>query len=101
MALSDSARERLIVALTDDTVGSEVADAIDSGSNAQGAAVADLGATGDITAAGLSTADTYTDNAVNAELDSLMAEVEARLDDAEAKIDELAGSLRDAGIIAS
>lgn len=41
MALSTEAKRRLKVALTDETVGTEVADAIDAGANKQGVAVDD------------------------------------------------------------
>ena len=57
-------------------------------------AVSAIGTTVDISAAALSTADTYTDAAVNAELDSLMGEVESRLDVLEAKMDELLAALK-------
>lgn len=57
-------------------------------------AVDPLGSTSDISAAGLSTGDSYTDAAVNAELDSLMGEVEARLDALEAKMDALIAALK-------
>lgn len=53
-----------------------------------------MGTTTDISAAALSTADTYTDAAVNAEIDAKMAEVEARLDAIEAKMDELLAALK-------
>ena len=77
MALSDKAREAMRRAITDDNTAEEVSDAIDSGANDQGAAVADLSAAG---AAG-------TDAAL--------------IDAANAKIDELLGALRAAGIIAT
>jgi len=106
MALSSNARKALEIALANsesapNSTSKEVADAIDTGGNPQGAAVADIGATSNISAAALSTSDTYTDAAVNAELDSLMGEVESRMDAAEAKIDALLGSLRSAEIIAT
>lgn len=76
MALTDRQRKILKDGLADGKVADEIADAIDSGSNDQGVAVADLGAAA---AAG-------TDAAL--------------IDNLNAKVDELLGSLRAAGIIA-
>jgi len=70
-----------------------------------GTAVADIGTTSNLPASGsaLSTGDTYTDAAVNSEIDAqinaLISPLESRLDVIEAKIDELLASLRDSGQI--
>lgn len=106
MALSDKARRALEIALASsqaspESVAKEIADAVDSGSNPQAAAVAALGSTSDISAAALSTGDTYSDAAVNSELDSLMGEVEARLDAVEGKVDAVIAALKAAGLMAS
>lgn len=96
MALSDREKKDLRDALADQTGSpSQLTEKLTSAVDAQAAAasVSALGTTSDINAAGLSTADTYTDAAVNAELDSLMGEVEARLDTIEAKIDEVLAAL--------
>ena len=100
MSLSKKAKEVLIVAVANKSVGEEIATAIDAGSNDQAATVAAIGVTADVSAAALSTTNTYTDLAVNAELDSLIGEIEARTDVIEAKIDELIAALKAAGIMA-
>lgn len=76
MALTESQRQILRVAMGNRSKADAVADMIDAGGNPQGAAVTDLSAAG---AAG-------TDAAI--------------IDNANAKIDELLGSLRAVGIIA-
>lgn len=86
MALSAKARRRLEVALARRDVAVEIADAIDSGSNAQAAAVADAGVI----------AGTY---AIPAEPTG--AEVDATVQVVADKVDELLASLRAAGILAS
>jgi len=107
MPLSEETKRRMDHALTSESAADEVESLIDAGGNPQGAAVTDLGTTTDLpaSAAALSTSDTYTDAAVNGEIDTqvdaLAAAVEARLDDIEAKVDELLTSLRAAAIIAS
>lgn len=85
MALT--ARQRKIIkdGLADGSVGDEIADAID----AQGVAVADIGATTDLVGV-----DGTGSNAAP------LVETEGRIDVVEAKVDELLGSLRAAGIIA-
>lgn len=45
MALSNDTKKRMVIALTDEAAGQELAAAVDSGSNAQAAAVADLNQT--------------------------------------------------------
>ena len=94
MALTEAQRKALRIALGSRGIsGNEadaIADAIDSGGNPQGAAVADLGVTTDLTGV-----DGVGNNAAD------LATTESRLDDIEAKIDELLSSLRTAGIIAS
>lgn len=101
MALSTEQRRLLGIALGDDVAAAAIADVIDAGGNPVAAAIAAIGATSNISAAALSTSDTYTDAAVNAELDSLMGEVEGRLDVIEAKIDAVIAGLKAAGIMAS
>jgi len=100
MALSNKAKEAFRRAFTEEESVDEVVSAIESGSNPQAATVAPLGATADFSAAALSTADTYTDAAVNAELDSLVGEVEDRMDAVEAKIDAVIAALKAAGLMA-
>lgn len=131
MALSTDARANMQLAMVSDILGDEVSDAIDTGGNPIASNVAALGSTSDlsalvivatsITAAGLSTGDSYTDAAVNGEIDTLMAEVEtaldlkadnvdaetlrteveARMDAIEAKIDAVIAALVAAGIMAA
>lgn len=106
MALSQAARDYLVIALSNKRLGAEVADAIDAGGNAQAATVAALGATTNLpaTAAVLSTSNTYTDAAVKAAIDgavtALRAAAETRLDNAEAKIDAVIASLKAAHLMA-
>ncbi len=90
MALSDTAREAIRRAVTDDATAEEISDTIDAGANDQGAAVAAIGATSDLTGV-----DGTGNNAAD------LATTESRLDTIEAKIDELSASLRTANIIAT
>lgn len=86
MALSAKAKKRLEVALARRDVAVEIAAAIDAGSNAQGAAVADLAAI----------SGTY---AIPAEPTG--AEVDATAQTVATKLNALLASLRAAGIIAT
>lgn len=95
MPLTDRQRQWLRHGIGNQEIGNAIADLIDSGGNPVAANVAALGATADLSA--LSTADTYTDAAVNA----VFSEVEARLDSSEAKTDEVIASLKAAGIMSS
>ena len=89
MSLSKKAKEVLVVAVANKSVGDEIADAIDAGSNDQAAAVAVIGATTDLTGV-----DGTGSNAAD------LATTEARLDVVEAKIDEVIAALKAAGIMA-
>lgn len=90
MALSAEAKRVLEIAMGSRPLASEVAAAIDSGSNPQAASVAALGATTDLTGV-----DGTGDNAAD------LATTEARLDAIEAKIDALISALKAAGLMAS
>lgn len=85
MSLSSKAKEVLIVAVANKSVGEEISAAIDSGANDQAASVAAIGVTTDLTDVG-GAAD--------------LATTEARLDVIEAKIDEVIAALKAAGIMA-
>ncbi|MGK2864911.1 MAG: hypothetical protein ACSLE0_23465 [Chitinophagaceae bacterium] len=52
-----------------------------------------------ISPAGVSTNDTYSDAAINTELDSLFGEVDVRLDGVETKIDEVLTTLKAEGVL--
>lgn len=96
MALSQDAKKRLIIALTDEAVGAEVASAIESGSNPRAASVAAMGVTANLPAVPASFADlAEARTAVN---DQRTA-VEARLDAIELKIDALLAALKAAGLM--
>lgn len=106
MALSQEARDRLIIALTSRPVGKEVADYIDDIHIAAPAShVALLGATTNVPVSNvtLSTGDTYTDAAVKAAIDSAVnasrVAIEARLDAIEAKVDAALLALQVAGLM--
>ncbi|NIU02217.1 MAG: hypothetical protein GWN01_15345 [Nitrosopumilaceae archaeon] len=93
--LTDKARKALEIALASSqaspaSVAKEIADAIDSGSNPQAAAVAELGTTTDLTGV-----DGTGNNAAD------LATTEARLDAVEAKVDEVIAALKAAGLMAS
>ncbi len=95
MALSDKARRDLEIAMANsqdspDSTAKEVADAIDTGGNPQGSAVAEIGTTVDLVGV-----DGSGSNAAP------LTGTESRLDVLEAKLDELTASLRAAGIIAT
>ena len=90
MALSTKAKKRLEVAMARRVEALEVIAAIEGGSNPQGAAVANLGATSNLVGV-----DGTGSNAAP------LVGTEARLDAIEAKLDALLTSLRAAGIIAT
>lgn len=89
MSLSKKAKEVLVVAVANKSVGEEIADAIDAGSNDQAGAVAAIGATVDLVGV-----DGTASNAAP------LVGTEARLDVIEAKIDEVIAALKAAGIMA-
>lgn len=108
MALSEKARKQLETGLAESldapsSASKEIADAIDSGSNPQAAAVAALGSTSDLSAV----AGTYATPAeptgaeVDATAQALADEVETRLDNVEAKVDAVIAALKAAGLMAS
>lgn len=103
MALSSEARRRMVLAMVSKEFGQEVADAIDSGSNAQADNVAELGATTDLSAVSgtYGNATEPTGAEVDATVQASVDEVEDRLDAIEAKVDELLAALVAAEIMAS
>ena len=107
MALSVRTKRILEVAMADRVASAEMAAAIDSGSNPQAASVALIAVpTTDIpaAAAALSTADTYTDADVNAEInaaiDTVALVIEGRLDTLETKVNAIITALKAAGLMA-
>lgn len=88
MALSKKQRELLAVALADEAVAKQIADAVDAGANPKAASVAVIGATTNLVAP-----------AVIADAAPL-AGTESRLDAVEAKIDAVINALKNAGLMA-
>jgi hypothetical protein len=90
MALSNKAKEVLIVACANKSVGEELAAAIEAGANGQAAAVAAIGATSDLVGV-----DGTGSNAAP------LVGTESRLDAIEAKVDAVIAALKAAGLMAS
>lgn len=90
MALSDKAREYLEVAMGSTTYSEEVADAVDSGSNAEAAYVAPFGATSNLVGV-----DGTGSNAAP------LVGTESRLDAIESKVNAIIAALIAAGLMAA
>jgi predicted RNA methylase len=100
MSLSKKTKEILTVAMADKKSAAELAAAVDSmHAVAPAANVAALGTTTGLPAAALSTADTYTDAAVNTAINALKTASETRLDNIETKVDAIIAALIAAGLM--
>jgi hypothetical protein len=89
MSLSSKARAVMRVAFANKSVATEIADALDSGSNPQAASIAAIGATSNLVGV-----DGTGSNAAP------LAGTESRLDAIEAKVDALIAALKAAGLMA-
>lgn len=104
MALSKRTKEVLEVAMADRRAAKEVSDALGAAAGPAGH-IADISSSNlPASAAALSTSDTYSDAAVNAEIDAqvnaLAAAAETRLDAIEAKINAILAALQAADLMA-
>jgi hypothetical protein len=98
MALSEDTKKRLVIALTDEAAGQELADAVDAGSNPKAATVAAIGTTVNLPAVAATFA-TLAD--ARSAVEAQRAGAEPRLDAVEAKIDAILAALKAAGLMAS
>jgi hypothetical protein len=101
MALSNEAKRRLKVALTDEAVGNEVAAAIDAPGDGPAALVAAIAPSTNLPAAACAGGAAPTAAQVNTAIDTVAAVAEARLDALEAKVNELVAKLKAASYVAS
>ncbi len=101
MSLSVEAKRRLAVAVTSESVGTELAAAIDAQGSGPAARVAAFGTTTAIPAAACAGAATPTATQVNAAIDTAAAAAELRLDAIETKINTILSAMVTAGTMAS
>lgn len=99
MSLSKEAKARLVIALTDEHIGKEVAAAIDASGSGPAADVVAQSNASAVTVT-LSTSDTYTDAAVRAAVNAALVSVIADINADRAKISEILTKLKAAGLMA-